>query len=180
VDDRQLSKLLSLVLRHRPDRFGVQLDDGGWVEVPALLESLGRHGRPVTRAQLERIVVGDDKQRFALVADRIRANQGHSVTVDLGLAPQPPPHRLYHGTPRSNLDPILTAGLQRSGRHAVHLSADAATALRVGARRGPAVVLTVDAEAMHRAGHVFTRSENGIWLVAAVPPAYLTVHQGPT
>lgn len=180
MDDLRLSKLLSLLLRHQPDRVGLQLDHGGWVGVPALLDALGRHGRSVTRAQLERVVLGDDKQRFALTGDRVRANQGHSVPVDLGLAPQPPPHRLFHGTLRSNLEPILRTGLQRAGRHAVHLSADEATAVRVGARRGPPVVLSVDAAGMHRDGHVFTRSENGVWLVAEVPPAYLVVHEGPT
>lgn len=127
----------------------------------------------VTREQVERVVAASDKQRFALTGDRIRANQGHSVPVDLELTPQIPPVALYHGTFPAALDAIGRGGLRPLQRHHVHLSPDAETARRVGARRGPAVVLTVRADRMHAAGHLFYRSENGVWLVDAVPAQFL-------
>ena len=167
------SKLLSLVLRHRPELVGVDLDAGGWVDVDVLLAGLAAHGRPMTRAQLERVVTSDDKQRFLLRDGRIRASQGHSVPVDLGLEPVPPPDVLFHGTPERNVDSVLREGLHRGSRHHVHLSPDVTTATRVGARRGRPRVLEVDALAMARDGAVFLRSENGVWLVDAVPPRYL-------
>lgn len=161
------------MLRHRPELIGIHLDEGGWVAVDELLAGLAAHGTPMTRAQLERIVSTSDKQRFALRGGRIRASQGHSVPVDLGLTPVPPPAVLFHGTPERNVEPILRDGLRRGARHHVHLSPDVATATRVGARRGRSRVLAVDAAAMSRDGWVFLRSENGVWLVDAVPPAYL-------
>ena len=177
MDDRRLSKLLSLVLRHHPDRFGVTLDAAGWTDVETLLAALGRHGTRVDRTDLDRVVATNDKQRFAYdpTGSRVRANQGHSVAVDLGLRPRRPPERLWHGTPEANLGPILTDGLRPGRRHAVHLSPDVGTAERVGSRRGRAVVLEVATGQMHRDGHVFTCSENGVWLVAAVPATYLSV-----
>jgi putative RNA 2'-phosphotransferase len=119
-------------------------------------------------------VASSDKQRFALDGDRIRASQGHSVRVDLGLTPLPPPPVLFHGTPERNVPAILREGLRRGDRHHVHLSPDARTATAVGARRGRPAVLSVDAAAMADDGHVFLRSANGVWLVDAVPPQYLT------
>lgn len=175
MDDRRASKLLSLVLRHAPGQFGVTLDRAGWVDVDVLLTALSNHGKVVPLEQLRRVVETSDKQRFALDAssDRIRANQGHSVEVDLGLPAATPPDELFHGTPRRNLDSIMRVGLQPRARHAVHLSSDVQTAQRVGARRGPAVVLVVDAKAMHAEGHTFTVSANGVWLVAEVPPRFV-------
>ena len=167
------SKLLSLVLRHRPELIGIRLDAGGWVEVDELLAALAAFGKPMSRAQLERVVATSDKQRFALEGGRIRASQGHSVPVDLGLEPVEPPPLLFHGTPERNVAPILREGLRKGSRHHVHLSPDVPTALRVGARRGRPRVLEVDAAAMARDGHVFLRSANGVWLVDVVPPAYL-------
>jgi putative RNA 2'-phosphotransferase len=181
VDDVRASKLLSLVLRHDPAHIGIELDDHGWVAVPDLLAALDAHGATLTRGRLASIVAASDKQRFALddVGDRIRANQGHSVDVDLGLAASTPPVRLYHGTPTRNVDSILAHGLERRARHAVHLSPDAETARRVGARRGACTVFLVDAAAMHADGHAFSVSDNGVWLVGSVPPRYLTVVAGP-
>jgi putative RNA 2'-phosphotransferase len=177
MDDVRASKLLSLVLRHDPGRIGIELDGHGWVAVPALLSALDAHGSTLSRERLASIVASSDKQRFALdeAADRIRANQGHSVDVDLGLAGSTPPARLYHGTPTRNLDSILRTGLDRRARHAVHLSPDVGTARRVGARRGDHAVLVVDAAAMHADGHAFSVSDNGVWLVGSVPARYLTV-----
>ena len=176
MDDRRASKLLSLVLRHEPGRFGVTLDRAGWVDVGLLLTALADRGKAISAEQLARVVETSDKQRFALdeSSNRIRANQGHSVAVDLGLTPSVPPDQLFHGTPRRNLDAIRREGLLPGRRHAVHLSPDVETARRVGARRGDPVVLVVDARAMHAHAHSFSVSENGVWLVAAVPPRYLS------
>ena len=164
------SKRLSSVLRHDPGSVGLTLDADGWADVDALLAALGW-----TRAELERVVATNDKRRFAFddTGTRIRASQGHSVSVDLGYAPEKPPPALFHGTAERNLPAIEAGGLRPGRRHAVHLSPDEVTAHRVGSRHGRAVVLRVDAEGMARDGAVFTRSANGVWLVDAVPPRYL-------
>jgi putative RNA 2'-phosphotransferase len=129
----------------------------------------------VSRELIEAVVATSAKQRFAISEDgrRIRASQGHSVPVDLGYAPAEPPELLFHGTPRSSLPAIRAEGLQKRDRHHVHLSPDVATARTVGARRGAPVVLTIAAGRMHRDGHVFLRSANGVWLTDHVPPAYI-------
>jgi putative RNA 2'-phosphotransferase len=172
-----MSKFLSLVLRHQPEKIGIELDDAGWVDVEALLSALARHGHTLTRSDLEELVQSSDKQRFALDehTDRIRANQGHSVPVELGHDRATPPAVLFHGTPRRNVEAILREGLQKRDRHAVHLSPDVATAHRVGARRGDHQVLAVAAAAMHEAGHTFTVSDNGVWLTDHVPGAFVSV-----
>jgi putative RNA 2'-phosphotransferase len=170
VDDLRLSKTLSLLLRHRPQAFGLRLDEAGWVDVSSLLAALS-----VTREQLERVVRESDKQRFALdsTRTRIRAHQGHSTKVELGYPTCAPPAQLYHGTVDRYLDAIRREGLQKQARHHVHLSADEQTANAVGARRGRAVVLIVDAGSMHADGHLFYRADNDVWLTASVPSAYL-------
>jgi putative RNA 2'-phosphotransferase len=177
MDKVRASKLLSYVLRHEPARIGITLDEHGWVPVRDLLDGMRRNGHRLTRAELLEIVATSDKQRFALDADRdrIRANQGHSVDVDLRLAPTAPPALLFHGTPEHNVEAILAAGLRKGDRHAVHLSPDRATARRVGSRRGRAVVFEVDAAAMHRDGLEFFVSANGVWLTDRVPPQYLSI-----
>jgi putative RNA 2'-phosphotransferase len=169
----KVSKYLSRHLRHQPDRIGLALDENGWVEIDALLAAAAVHRFPFTRAELDHVVAVNDKQRFAVDGGRIRAQQGHSVGVDLGLPPATPPAYLYHGTVAAHLAAIRAEGLRPMNRHAVHLSADRETATRVGARRGRPVVLSVDAGAMHRDGHVFQVSGNGVWLTAAVPPECL-------
>ncbi|HEX5740957.1 MAG TPA: RNA 2'-phosphotransferase [Pilimelia sp.] len=173
MHDITVSKRLSYVLRHRPDSIGLTLTPDGWTTVDALLAALAAHGTVLDRARLAHVVATNDKQRFHLDGDRIRAHQGHSVPVDLALPPVPPPDALYHGTAARHLRSIRGAGLRRGRRHHVHLSADSATARRVGARHGVPVVLRVDAAAMAAAGHVFHRSANGVWLTDAVPPTYL-------
>ncbi|OEJ95466.1 RNA 2'-phosphotransferase [Streptomyces thermolilacinus] len=176
MDERRtekVSKYLSRHLRHQPERIGLVLDPQGWVAVEDLLSAMARHGMPLTRAELEHVVAVNDKRRFALDGDRIRASQGHTVDVDLGLPPAAPPAYLYHGTIAAALDAIRAEGLRPMGRHHVHLSPDRETATRVGARRGRPVVLAVDAGAMHRDGHVFHVSANGVWLTDAVPARYL-------
>lgn len=180
VDQVRTSKLLSLVLRHRPETVGVTLDRAGWIGIDDLLRALAKYDRPLTRAELDAVVAESDKQRFVIdrSADRIRANQGHSIDVDLGLPESVPPVVLYHGTPTRNLQAIQADGLRNQGRHAVHLSANAETAHRVGARRGAHAVLEVDAAAMHRDGHRFAVSANGVWLTDCVPARYLDVPTG--
>ena len=169
------SKFLSLVLRHDPARIGLTLDPAGWVDVSTLLTALAAHGRPLTRPELDHVVAENDKRRFAYDATgaRIRASQGHTVQVDLGYTDSEPPVLLFHGTHPSALDAIWREGLRPMQRHAVHLSADAETATRVGARRGRPVVLTVDAARMAADGHRFRLSANGVWLTDLVPPQYL-------
>ena len=169
------SKLLSYVLRHRPDSIGLNLDAQGWAGVDDLLACLCAHGKPVDRVLLERVVRENDKQRFELGDDgrRVRASQGHSVPVDLGLPPVVPPPVLYHGTAARAVDAIRREGIRRGRRTHVHLSADEATARSVGQRHGAPVVLRIDAGRMHRDGHTFVRAANGVWLVEAVPPDYI-------
>jgi len=169
------SKFLSLVLRHKPETVGVTLDEAGWIDVDLLLDACARHGRPVTREQLDEIVRSSDKQRFALSEDgrRIRANQGHSVEVELGHERATPPELLYHGTPEKAVEAICREGLKKMQRHHVHLSEDPAQTLAVGARRGRPVLLTIRAGDMHRAGIEFFKTPNNVWLTDAVPPTYI-------
>jgi putative RNA 2'-phosphotransferase len=171
------SKLLSYVLRHRPDSIGLDLDDQGWAGVDDLLACLRAHGKPVDRALLERVVLENDKQRFAFSPDgtKIRASQGHSVAVDLALLPAAPPPVLYHGTASRFLKSILASGLHAGARRHVHLSSDVQTATRVGTRHGFPAVLRVDAARMHADGILFYQSDNGVWLTAAVAPRYLSL-----
>lgn len=169
----RVSKFLSRHLRHAPEDIGLSLDEGGWVEVDKLLDACRRAGLQLTRTDLEHVVATNNKQRFSLVGNRIRANQGHSVRVDLGLEPRQPPEVLYHGTIAANLPAIRAEGLRPMQRQDVHLSSDVDTANRVGSRRGKPVVLTVQAGAMHAEGYEFRLSENGVWLVAEVPPRFL-------
>ena len=169
----RVSKYLSKHLRHQPERIGLTLDEAGWVEIDTLIAAAAAHGFRFTREELDHVVAANDKKRFAIDSTRIRASQGHSVEVDLGLPPATPPPYLYHGTVDRFLDAIRAEGLRPMNRHAVHLSPDRETATQVGARRGRPVVLSVDSAAMHRDGHLFHVSANGVWLTQAVPPLYL-------
>ena len=170
------SKWLSWALRHDPTAAGLTLDQAGWTSVDAVLAAAELQSQAMTRADLDQVVATSDKKRFAYSEDRksIRANQGHSVPVDLGLAPQTPPLRLFHGTAARFVQQILREGLQRQARHHVHLTGDPTTAATVGSRHGNPLVLEVDAHRMHDDGHVFYCSDNGVWLVEAVPPRYLS------
>lgn len=174
--DKRLSRFLSLVLRHQPETLGLTLDAQGYAGVGELVRALRLRGYPtVTGADIEALVVDNDKQRFAFNEDKtlIRANQGHSVEVDLGLQPAVPPPVLYHGTAVRLEEPIRRQGILRMQRQHVHLSDDKITAHRVGSRHGTAIVFTIDAARMHADGFAFFRSENGVWLVGHVPAAYL-------
>ncbi|MBL1077429.1 RNA 2'-phosphotransferase [Nocardia sp. 2] len=178
MDDARLiktSKRLSYHLRHAPGEIGLEPDAAGWVGVSELLAGLAGAGRNLSRADLDEVVARNDKRRFEfdVSGTRIRASQGHSIDVELDYQVSVAPDLLYHGTVASVLGLIHAEGLKPMRRHAVHLSASYETAVRVGARRGKPVVLTVDAAAMQRDGYEFHVSTNGVWLVAAVPPAYL-------
>jgi putative RNA 2'-phosphotransferase len=171
----RVSKFLSLVLRHEPAKFGLVLDEAGWTSVAALLEACARHGHTLDRAALAEVVATSDKKRFALdpSGERIRANQGHSVEVDLGYEPASPPARLYHGTATRFLDAIRAGGLLKMQRHHVHLSANETTARAVGQRHGKPAVLIIDAAAMVAGGASFFLSANGVWLVEQVPARFI-------
>ena len=164
MDDRRLvrtSKYLSKHLRHQPERLGLRLEPGGWVDVDALLAACARHGMAIERAELQELVRRDGKQRYSFDEGerRVRANQGHSVEVDLQLDPLPPPEWLYHGTAERSVEAIAASGLLRMARHHVHLSADVETARQVGARHGRPVVLEIAAARMGRDGYPFYRSD---------------------
>jgi putative RNA 2'-phosphotransferase len=178
MDDKRavkISKFLSLVLRHQPEKVGITLDAAGWVGVRDLLDAMARHGFAVGEVELKRVVETSDKKRFAFSEDRvrIRASQGHSVEVELGYEPTTPPDVLYHGTAPQFLESIRARGLLKGQRHHVHLSRDVETAAKVGDRRGKAVILTVDAVAMARDGFAFFVSANGVWLTDHVPAKYI-------
>jgi putative RNA 2'-phosphotransferase len=178
MDDRavKISKFLSLVLRHQPEKIGLILDQSGWASTPQLIEASRRSGFEFTLKELQNVVVGNDKKRFSLSEDglRIRANQGHSIKVELGHAPTAPPEILYHGTAERFLASIKQQGLIKGKRQHVHLSADVDTATKVGRRHGKPVVLSVEAGRMRQDGFIFYLSTNGVWLTEGVPSQYLT------
>lgn len=171
-----ISKYLARHLRHAPEDLGLTLQPGGWVPVADLLDATARAGFPISRSELIRCVETNDKQRFSFddTGERIRANQGHSVEVDLQFEEREPPEVLYHGTVARFLPGIWAKGLDKGSRHHVHLSKDEATARKVGSRRGKPVILRVEAGRMHRDGYKFYLSANGVWLTDAVPAKYLT------
>jgi len=169
------SKFLSLILRHEPHRVGLEPDAAGWVPVSELLEAVNRHGVSLTLEQLKQVVATKDKKRFKFSEDgsRIRASQGHSIEVDLQYESQTPPELLYHGTPERFVASIRANGLNKGQRHHVHLSPDPQTAIKVGQRRGRPVVLAIRSGEMHRQGHLFYLSANGVWLTDEVPPQFI-------
>ncbi len=175
--DAALSRFLSYILRHAPEHVGLTLDAEGWVSIEELLVKCRAAGRASDFAALRDVVTTSPKQRFAISLDgqRIRANQGHSIAVDLGYPPVVPPAILFHGTYNDALARILVEGLQKMQRHHVHLSADIKTAIQVGGRRGTPVLLRIDAAAMHNAGLTFSQSDNGVWLTEHVPIEYLSL-----
>lgn len=172
---KQISKFLSYVLRHDPQSIGVSLSPAGWVGVDELLAAARKRGRSITRAELFEVVRTSDKQRFAFSDDglEIRANQGHSLPVELGYEPSAPPDVLFHGTTDLFLDSIRRDGLQKRSRHHVHLSPTIETARAVGGRRGKPVILTIRARMMHDAGFAFFVTPNQVWLTDEVPPEYI-------
>lgn len=175
MNQTAISKLLSLVLRHHPQKIGIQLDEQGWTDTALLISKCNEYGIPLDAMQLEALVQQNDKKRFAFNEDhtRIRASQGHSVTVNLALEPMEPPAFLYHGTVQKFIASIREKGLQKMQRTHVHLSHDAETAFKVGSRRGKPLILKIAAVNMHRDGFRFFISQNGVWLTDEVPPQYI-------
>lgn len=168
------SRFISLILRHRPDTIGITLDEHGWANVEELISGISKT-QPITMEILEEIVSTDNKQRYSFNEDKtlIRANQGHSIPVDVELEAITPPPVLYHGTGEKYVASIDAEGLIPKSRLYVHLSADAETANTVGARHGKPVVYIINAKQMHNDGYVFYRSVNGVWLTKSVPVLYL-------
>lgn len=173
---QSLGKFISLILRHKPQVIGIQLDKHGWADVQELIEGMCKYGKTINREILQDIVDTDAKQRYSFNKERtlIRANQGHSIPVDVELVEQQPPKILYHGTAEGYLIHIWKEGLKPMSRLYVHLSKDESTALQVGKRHGKPVILKVDAEKMTQEGYSFYLSENGVWLTKEVPIKYLS------
>lgn len=175
-DYRRISKFMSLVLRHRPEVVGLELDAAGYVAVDDLLVAMAAKDLALSPAELVELVASNDKKRFAFdeTGARIRAVQGHSIEVDLRYAPATPPEQLYHGTVGKFLKSIATEGLKPGSRQFVHLSPDYETATAVGSRRGKPVVLVVASARMAGDGHLFYLASNGVWLTEHVPPEQIT------
>lgn len=174
------SKFMSLVLRHKPNIANLTLDKNGWASISDLLSAMKKKGFDINRDGLESIVKNCNKKRYAISDDgtKIRAVQGHSVTVDAMLKKANPPAFLYHGTPAKNKDSILRTGLNKGNRHHVHLSGDLETAKQVGARRRTDyVVFRIQTEAMLKDNIIFFISENGVWFVDFVDPKYLSIQE---
>lgn len=172
----KISKFLSLVLRHQPETIGLALDENGWAEVTLLIEKCNQKGVALNRELLEHIVATNTKKRFSFneQKDQIRANQGHSIEVDLALSPQVPPDVLFHGTTERFVSSIKEQGLIKQQRQHVHLSAEQSTAVQVGQRHGKPFVFSVQTGQMHHDGFVFYLSDNGVWLTDHVPSRYLS------
>jgi putative RNA 2'-phosphotransferase len=174
-----ISKFLSLVLRHKPETIGITLDEHGWISVDTLLVKLREANVNISGEILEHIVESNNKKRFAFNDDhtRIRASQGHSVEIELGYTPVIPPEILYHGTTAVNLISIQSSGLDKRARHHVHLSKDIETALKVGSRHGKPILLQVEARKMSEAGYHFFLSDNGVWLTDHVPAKFIKAQE---
>ena len=172
---KETSKYLSLILRHKPEIIGIALDEHGWANVDELIEGVSRT-HPLDMAALELIVAEDEKQRYSFNEDKtlIRANQGHSIPVDVELDEKEPPEVLYHGTGEKYVSSIDRQGLIPKSRLYVHLSRDEETAAKVGSRHGKPVIYKVKSGEMYRDGYKFFCSVNGVWLTKEVPVKYLS------
>ncbi len=171
---RETSKFISLILRHKPETIGITLDEHGWADVDKLIAGIAKT-RPFDRAMLEQIVAEDEKQRYSFNGDKtlIRANQGHSIPVDVELQKAVPPESLFHGTGEKYVSSIEKQGLLPKSRLYVHLSSDYETAVKVGTRHGKAVVYRIASGQMAKDGYDFYLSANGVWLTKEVPVRYL-------
>ncbi len=178
MSDHKTSKFISLILRHKPETIGITLDEHGWAVVEDLINGV-KKTHHLDMETLERIVAEDEKQRYSFNEDHtlIRANQGHSILVDVELPEVVPPDVLYHGTGLKYKDSIDAQGLIPKSRLYVHLSGDVETAIKVGRRHGKPVIYTVNAAAMHADGYTFYRSVNGVWLTKRVPREYLYINE---
>lgn len=174
---KNISKFLSLVLRHQPEIINLNLDENGWADVKELQEKFAKKNQDFTLKDLDEIVETNDKKRFIFNEDKtkIRANQGHSIAIDLALKPQLPPEFLYHGTAQANVDSILGNGIEKRSRQHVHLSSDKETATKVGMRHGKPVILTIQTGKMSEDGIIFYLSENHVWLTDFIDPKYILI-----
>jgi len=175
-DLNKISKFLSYVLRHKPEAIGIKLNKEGWIGVDEFITAANKDGNNLNRALLDEVVFTNDKQRFAYSADglSIRANQGHSVDIELALEPTSPPDILYHGTATRFIESIKEQGLIKKQRQHVHLSALQETAVSVGQRHGKPIVLSINSKQMYEDGHLFYLSNNGVWLTDFVPLNYIS------
>jgi putative RNA 2'-phosphotransferase len=176
-----LGKFISKILRHHPEIIGITLDEHGWADVPDLISGIQANGHPdFDMAALEEIVATNNKQRYSFSEDKwlIRANQGHSIPVDVELPEVSPPDVLWHGTGEKFVPSILQQGILRMNRLYVHLSPDRDTARNVGRRHGKPVLLKINCRQMSEDGYIFYRSVNGVWLTKEVPVKYFTVDNG--
>jgi len=180
---KKISKFLSLILRHKPEVIGLELDENGWVAVETLLSKMNAGNRyfEITFEILSEVVTTNNKKRFAFNEDKsmIRASQGHSLEINLGYEAQKPPKILFHGTAKRFVDEILKTGLEKRNRQHVHLSSDIITATAVGQRHGKPVIFEVSAAAMYQDEFEFFLSENGVWLTESVPAKYLMLNKKP-
>lgn len=174
-EKKEISKFLSLVLRHSPQTIRIVLDENGWADVQELIAKSAKQRRFFSMKDLEEVVITNDKQRFAFNADhsKIRANQGHSIKVELNLEEKEPPSFLYHGTVAKFMQSIRKDGLMKMDRQHVHLSKDKTTAEKVGSRRGVPIILNIRSGDMFKKGFKFYLSENGVWLTDSVPANYI-------
>lgn len=173
--DENLGRFMSMVLRHKPETIGITLDEYGYVDIKELINAMNKYKKYIDMVTLERIVAENDKKRYSFNENhtKIRANQGHSVAVNLELDKKVPPEILYHGTAKRFLESIQKSGLQKMSRQYVHLSKDIKTAIKVGKRHGNVVVLKVYAKKMFENGYNFYLSKNDVWLCDKVPYEYL-------
>lgn len=172
---KRISKFLSLILRHQPQKINLTLDEYGWTKVDELIQKSNDFGVKFSREELDEVVATNNKKRFSFNEDgtQIRANQGHSIKINLGYKAVEPPKTLFHGTATRFLEDIKKEGLKKMKRHHVHLSADQVTATSVGKRHGKLALLTIQSKAMHDAGYEFFVSENGVWLTDSVPVEFI-------
>ncbi|NRT72703.1 RNA 2'-phosphotransferase [Clostridium beijerinckii] len=175
--DMRISKFISLILRHKPEEIGLTLDEYGYINTSDLIKGLNKKGHKVTISDIERIVAEDGKQRYSFDNDKtkIKANQGHSIKVNLELQVVEPPEVLYHGTATRFMDSIFREGIKKQNRQYVHLSADIETATKVGKRHGELVIFKINSEQMNKDGYKFFLSENKVWLTDYVPAKYFEI-----
>jgi putative RNA 2'-phosphotransferase len=172
----QLSKFLSLVLRHKPELIHLNMDANGWADIDELIKNANKYSNMcLTKDILTEIVKTNDKQRYIIDTEKnkIRANQGHSISIDLALEPQIPPDELYHGTATKFLESIMANGIKPMSRQYVHLSRTTEIAENVGKRHGEPIILSIDTKSMYENGYKFYLSENKVWLVNDVPKEYI-------
>lgn len=173
-ESKKISKFLSLILRHSPEEIGLELDANGWAEISDIIEKSAQTIK-LNGVAIKEVIASSDKQRFKISNDglRVRANQGHSIKIDLELQPVSPPKSLYHGTAYQFVDSISRDGLLRGARQYVHLSSNVEVARFVGQRHGKPIVLQVDSGSMSKQGFSFLLSDNNVWLTEHVPSEFL-------